>query len=198
MKMGYFLKLGLAALLLSSSPSNAAPAADATVIAAGSEAAILECGLSAFSQDDDRLFAQFYLLSRNGSRPNGPDGRLQVRDREEEQIAICGRQYHLSAKRLELLDNYAKGEMLRRGAAWNLRKAGLDPQSLGHITRTLSPADITRRSNDALVRRLRPVLDEAGVPRSLHAAAVDYIVFACRVPAARWLWARERPPAATP
>jgi hypothetical protein len=190
MKMGYFLRFGLAALLLSSSPSQTAQAAGAA--AAGSEAEILECGLSAFSENDDRLFGQVYVLSRHRSPPNAPDGRDQVFDREDEQIAICGRQHHLSAKDAHFLDTYTKGEMLRRGAAWDLRNAGVDPTRLHQIAKTLSPEDFTRHSNDGLIRRLRPALEEAGVPKSLHAASVDYIVFTCRHYAARWLWARQR------
>jgi hypothetical protein len=190
MKIGHRLRDLLAVLLLTAGPSQTAQAADVPV--AGSEAAIMECGLSVFSESDDRLFGQVYVLSRHRSPPNAPDGRDQVFDREDEQIGICGRQYHLSAKDVELLDTYTKGEMLRRGAAWDLRHAGVDPTRLRQIARTLSAEDFTHRSNDALVRRLRPALEDVGVPKLLHAAAVDYIVYTCRAYAAWGLWARQR------
>jgi len=184
------LKFGLAALLLAVVPFGKAQAVQGG--AAVSDAAILQCGLSAFSEADDRLIGQVYVASRHSPPRNGPDGRRQISEREEEQIADCGRQYRLNAKELDLLDKYTMGEMLRRGASWDLRHAGFDPAKLHPIARLLSAEDYTHRSNDILIRRLRPDLEEAGVPRLLYAAAVDYIVFACRANAARWLWAQQR------
>jgi hypothetical protein len=187
-KMNHVLKLGLAAMLLPIAPLCATQPADT----AASEASILECGMLEFTEADDRLFGQVYGLPRNRSLRSDPDGRLRVRDREEEQIAICGRQYHLSGGDLDLVDTYTRGEMLRRGAARHLRQAGADSAKLDVIAESLSWEDIGHYSNDALLQRLHIVLDEAGIPKPLHAAAVDYMVFVKRGAAFRMGWARQR------
>jgi hypothetical protein len=188
--MRFYCLLGLAGVLLPVGSLDALQPADKGAIAR--ELSILECGISAFSDADDQFLGRAYGLRGHSRSRTAPDARDRLRDDHEDRIAACGRLHHLNANELDTLDQFTWVEVLRRGAAWNLRDAGIDPAKLDAIARTLSVEDITRESNGPLVPRLHRVLAEAGVPRHLHATAVDYMVFRRRMFIYRAAWVQAR------
>ena len=180
----------LVALLLPLGSLHALQPADEAAIAR--EISILECGISAFGAADDPFLGQAYRLRRHSRSPYGPDPRDRLRERHEEQVESCGRLHHLNAQELDIVGQFTWVQLLRRGAAWNLQEAGVDLARLDDLARTLSFEDVSRETNRPLIPRLRRLLDKAGIPRPLHATAVDYMVFRGRGAVYRQLWPRGR------